>query len=128
MSQRTAAERAIVPVSTVLITLAMMVLVGTTVTDQDAQRQHWLLMVALGGVVVLCVVAASRHLSAARGVRRELTGGEQYRLLAEEYRRLSDLAVTAQEHSDLKLGEVTAQLDHMQAQMDSLQRILREVE
>ena len=128
MSQRTAVERAIVPVSTVLITLAMMVLVGMTVTDQNAQRQHWLLMVALGGVVVLCVVAASRHLSAVRGVRRELTGGEQYRLLAEEYRRLSDLAVTAQEHSDLKLGEVTAQLDHMQAQMDSLQRILREVE
>jgi hypothetical protein len=128
MSQRTAVEKAIVPVSTVLITLAMMVLVGTTVTDQNAQRQHWLLMVALGGVVVLCVVAASRHLSAVRGVRRELTGGEQYRLLAEEYRRLSDLAVTAQEHADLKLGEVTAQLDHMQAQMDSLQRILKEVE
>jgi hypothetical protein len=128
MSQRTAAERAIVPVSTVLITLAMMVLVGATVTDQNAQRQHWLLMIALGGVVVLCVVAASRHLSAARGIRHELTGGEQYRLLAEEYRRLSDLAVTAQEHADLKLGEVTAQLDHMQAQMDSLQRILREVE
>lgn len=128
MSRRTAAERAIVPVSIVLITLAMMVLVGTTMTDQNAQRQHWLLMVALGGVVVLCVVAASRHLSAARGVRHELTGGEQYRLLAEEYRRLSDLAVTAQEHADLKLGEVTAQLDHMQAQMDSLQRILKEVE
>jgi uncharacterized protein (UPF0261 family) len=128
MSRRTTAERAIVPVSTVLITLAMMVLVGTTVTDQNAQRQHWLLMIALGGVVVLCVVAASRHLSAARGVRHELTGGEQYRLLAEEYRRLSDLAVTAQEHADLKLGEVTAQLDHMQAQMDSLQRILKEVE
>jgi len=128
MSQRTAAERAIIPVSTVLITLAMMVLVGKTLTDQDAQRQHWLLMVALGGVVVLGVVAASRHLSAARGVRHELTGGEQYRLLAEEYRRLSDLAITAQEHADLKLGEVTAQLDHMQAQMDSLQRILKEVE
>ena len=112
--------------SIVLITLAMMVLVGRTA---DAQNEHnWLFMVALGGVVVLRVVAASRHLSAARGVRHELTGGEQYRLLAEEYRRLSDLAVTAQEHSDLKLGEVTAQLDHMQAQMDSLQRILKEVE
>jgi hypothetical protein len=49
-------------------------------------------------------------------------------MLAEEYRRVSDLAVTAQEHTDLKLGEVTAQLDHMQAQMDSLRRILSEVE
>ena len=126
MRQRTTAERAIVPVSIVLITLAMMVLVGRTA---DAQNEHnWLFMVALGGVVVLCVVAAARHLSAARRVRHELTGGEQYRPLAEEYRRLSDLAITAQEHTDLKLGEVTAQLDHMQAQMDSLQRILKEVE
>ena len=128
MSQRTAAERAIVPVSIVLITLAMMVVVGTTVTGQNTERQHWLLMVALGGVVVLCVVAASRHLSAARGVRHELTGGEQYRQLAEEYRRLSDLAITAQEHTDLKLGEVTAQLDHLQEQMASLQKILKDVE
>jgi hypothetical protein len=56
--------------------------------------------------------------SATRHVRYELTGGEQYRLLSEEYRRLSDLAITAQEHTDLKLGEVTAQLDHMQAKME----------
>lgn len=37
MSRRTAAERAILPVSIVLITLAMMVLVGRTA---DAQNEH----------------------------------------------------------------------------------------
>ena len=127
MRQRTTAEKAVAPVSTVLITLAMLVLVAKLYTGKNAQA-GMLLFVALAGAVVLGVIAASRHLSATRRVRHELTGGEQYRLLAEEYRRLSDLAITAQEHADLKLGEVTAQLDHMQAQMDSLQRIISEVE
>jgi uncharacterized protein HemX len=127
MRQRTTAEKAVAPVSTVLITLAMLVLVGRIYTGKNAQAGI-LFFVALAGAVVLGVIAASRHLSATRRVRHELAGGEQYRPLADEYRRLSDLAITAQEHTDLKLGEVTAQLDHMQAQIDSLQRILSEVE
>jgi hypothetical protein len=48
--------------------------------------------------------------------------------LAEEYRRLADLAITAQEHTDLKLGELSAQLDYVREQNDSLQKILKEVE
>jgi hypothetical protein len=52
----------------------------------------------------------------------------EFRRLAEEYRRLSDLAITAQEHSDLKLSEVSAQLDHLRGQVESLRRILSEVE
>ena len=127
MRQRTTAEKALAPVSTVLITLALLVLVAKLYSGKNAQP-GLLFFVALSGAVVLGVIATSRHLSATRRVRHELTGGEQYRLLAEEYRRLSDLAITAQEHTDLKLGEVTAQLDHMQAQMDSLQRIISEVE
>lgn len=51
-----------------------------------------------------------------------------YRRLADEYRRLADLAITAQEHTDLKLGDVTAQLDYLREQNESLQKILREVE
>jgi hypothetical protein len=127
MRQRTTAEKAVVPVSTVLITLAMLVLVAKLYTGKNAEPGI-LFFVALAGAVVLGVIAASRHLSATRRVRHELTGAEQYRLLAEEYRRLSDLAITAQEHTDLKLGEVTAQLDHMQARMDALQRILSDIE
>jgi hypothetical protein len=127
MRQRAITERAVVPVSIVLITLAMMGLVEILFSGRHAQPGY-VLVIALTGVVVLGITAASRYLSATRHVRYELTGGEQYRLLSEEYRRLSDLAITAQEHTDLKLGEVTAQLDHMQAKMDSLQRILSEVE
>ena len=62
-----------------------------------------------------------RYLITRKRAQVELTGGEQYRLLAEEYRRLSDMAITSQEHTDLKLGDVSAQLDHLREQMASLQ-------
>ena len=61
-------------------------------------------------------------------VQAELTAAQQYRQLAEEYRRLADMAITAQEHTDLKLGDVSAQLDYLREQNESLQKILKEVE
>jgi hypothetical protein len=69
-----------------------------------------------------------RYLIVKKRAHFELTGVEQYRQLAEEYRRLSDLAITSQEHTDLKLGDVSAQLDHLREQMASLQKILKDVE
>ncbi|HTU72822.1 MAG TPA: hypothetical protein VMG38_04815 [Trebonia sp.] len=80
---------------------------------------------ATAGVVL---VSGFRYLTARRQAHQQVTGGEQYRALAEEYRRLSDLAITAQEHTDLKMGEVSAQLDFLRSQNESLQKILREVE
>jgi hypothetical protein len=41
---------------------------------------------------------------------------------------VAGLGITAQEHTDLKLGEVSAQLDHLREQMTSLQKILKDVE
>ena len=38
------------------------------------------------------------------------------------------MAITAQEHTDLKLSEVTVQMDQMRAQLDSVRRILTDVE
>lgn len=32
---------------------------------------------------------------------------------------LAEMAITAQEHTDLKLGEVSVQIDQMRAQLDS---------
>jgi len=77
------------------------------------------------GVVLVTFIRyfAGRHQS-----QHQLTSGEQYRALADEYRRLSDLAITAQEHTDLKMGEITAQLDFLRTQNESLQKILRDVE
>jgi type II secretory pathway pseudopilin PulG len=47
---------------------------------------------------------------------------------SEEYRRLSELAVTAQEHTDMKLGEINMQLSQLRDQLDQVQKILKEVE
>jgi hypothetical protein len=78
----------------------------------------------LGGVVYLGARALSR-----RGPSRaELTGSVEYRALAEEYRRLADMAITAQEHTDLKLSEVSVRMDCLREQLDGLQKILSEVE
>jgi uncharacterized protein HemX len=89
----------------------------------------WLaILVPLAAVLGLGMVLAYRYLSAHKRAQLELAGSEQYRSLAEEYRRLADLAITAQEHTDLKLGDVAAQLDYLREQNASMQRILSEVE
>jgi uncharacterized protein HemX len=85
----------------------------------------WIIVLAVIGVGL---VPGFRYLTARKQAQLQLTGGEQYRQLAEEYRRLPDLAITAQEHTDLKMGEISAQLDFLRTQIDSLQKILRDVE
>src|SRR5579875_2024171 len=123
MKTRTPAETGIFCL-TGLIALAL-VLVGLHNAGANGKTVVWVgLAVSLGAGMV----ALARALMFKRKVQAELAGGEQYRALAEEYRRLADLAITAQEHTDLKLGEVTAQLDHLREQSDSLQKILKEVE
>jgi hypothetical protein len=82
----------------------------------------------VGGVLALAMILWYRHPRSGGRVQVELAAAEQYRRLADEYRRLADLAITAQEHTDLKLGEVSAQLDYLREQNESLQKILKEVE
>ena len=84
--------------------------------------------IAVAGVFALLITLSYRYLTLRKTAHLELTSGEQYRKLAEEYRRLADMAITAQEHTDLKLGDVSAQLDHLREQNESLQKILRDVE
>jgi hypothetical protein len=78
----------------------------------------------LGGLAYL----GSRALTRRGTTRAELTGSVEYRALAEEYRRLADMAITAQEHTDLKLSEVSVRMDCLREQLDGLQKILSEVE
>jgi hypothetical protein len=99
--------------------------VGDGVTQNNSRYLVW---IALAGVMGLGLVLGYRYLTTKKKAQVELVGGEQYRALAEEYRRLSDLAITAQEHTDLKMGEISAQLDYLRTQNESLQRILKEVE
>ena len=96
--------------------------------DESKSTPTYLVGIAIIAVIGVGISLCYRYLTVKKRAQVELTGGEQYRQLAEEYRRLSDLAVTAQEHTDLKLGEVSAQLDFLREQMASLQNILKDVE
>ena len=82
----------------------------------------------LAVVIVISVWAVARHLSASRQARAQLTTGNEYRTLADEFRRLSDMAITAQEHVDLRLTDLSVQVDSLRDQLDQMQRILKEVE
>lgn len=87
-----------------------------------------IVLVVVAGVIGMGIAAWARAFGARRTARAELSSGEEYRALADEYRRLADLAITAQEHTDLKLGDVGVQLDYLRDQMESMQKILKEVE
>jgi hypothetical protein len=63
-----------------------------------------------------------------RSSRSALTTSNEYRGLAEEYRRLSDMAITANEHVDLRLTDLSVRVDELKDQLDQVQRILKEVE
>jgi hypothetical protein len=86
------------------------------------------LVTILAVATVICVWVAARHLSASRQARAQLTSGTEYRTLADEFRRLSDMAITAQEHVDLRLTDLSVQVDSLRDQQELMQRILKEVE
>ena len=86
--------------------------------------------VASAFVVVVLVVGAligyamyqwGRQHDISNKTRAELT-------TSEEYRRLSEMAVTAQEHTDLKLAEINMQLAQLRDQLDQVQKVLKDVE
>jgi hypothetical protein len=70
----------------------------------------------------------TRYLGTSRQASAQLTSGEDYRALTDEYRRLSDLPITAQEHTDLRLTDISVRLDELRDRLDRMQRILNEVE
>jgi Mrp family chromosome partitioning ATPase len=120
MKPRTATETAIICVAAVVVVALL--------TGHASDGGKATAFIAAAAVVALGVVLGFRYLTTRKQAQLELTGSEQYRQLAEEYRRLADLAITAQEHTDLKLGDVSAQLDYLREQNASLQKILKEVE
>jgi hypothetical protein len=86
------------------------------------------MFIALSCAIVFSTWFIARYLGTSRQARAELTTGEEYRSLADEYRRLSDLAITSQEHTDLKLTDISVRIDELRDQLEQLQRILKEVE
>jgi predicted negative regulator of RcsB-dependent stress response len=108
---------------TVVIAIAILSIPAESYGNGD-----YLVWIVVLGVIGLGMTLGYRYLETRKRSQIELTGGEQYRQLVEEYRRLSDMALTTQEHTDLKLGDVSAQLDHLREQLASLQKILKDVE
>jgi hypothetical protein len=86
------------------------------------------LVAILATAAVISVWVATRYLSGARHARAQLTSGQEYRTLADEFRRLSDMAITTQEHVDLRLTDLSVQVDSLRDQLEQMQRILKEVE
>lgn len=131
MKPKTAKETAIIcaaAVAAVVILTIPFELPHRTADGATANNSVALVWIAAAGVIALGMVLGYRYLTSRKRAQLELTGGEQYRRLAEEYRRLADMAITAQEHTDLKLGDVSAQLDYLREQNESLQKILKDVE
>ncbi len=124
MKPRTANETAIICAACVLAA-AVVTIPFAAVANHSGRGAVWL---AVAGVMALGLILGFRYLTARKHAQLELTGSAQYRQLADEYRRLADMAITAQEHTDLKLGDLSAQLDYLREQNQSLQKILKEVE
>lgn len=86
------------------------------------------LFISLACAIVFSTWVIARHLSASRPARAALTTGQEYRSLADEYRRLSDMAITAQEHVDLRLTDISVRIDELRDQQEQMRHILKEVE
>jgi type II secretory pathway pseudopilin PulG len=78
-------------------------------------------VLVVGGLIAYALYQWGQQLSISRKTRVELT-------TSDEYRRLSEMAITAQEHTDLKLAEVNMQLAQLRDQLDQVQKVLKEVE
>ena len=128
MKPRTVKETAILCTAGVLALALLLIpfeLSPDGARNPNAKALIWLVV---AGVIALGMVLGSRYLITRKRAQLELTGGEQYRRLADEYRRLADLAITAQEHTDLKLTDLSVQIDYLREQNEALQKILKEVE
>ena len=78
-------------------------------------------VLVVGGLIGYAMYQWGRQHAISNKTRAELT-------TSEEYRRLSEMAVTAQEHTDLKLAEINMQLAQLRDQLDQVQKVLRDVE
>jgi hypothetical protein len=80
------------------------------------------LAIVVGGCVIgLGLVVKIWQLRVTRNDKAAVTSSD-------EYRRLSEIAVTAQEHTEMKLAEVNMQLAQLRDQLDTVHKILKDVE
>jgi hypothetical protein len=89
-------------------------------------------MQEIAGTIQLAIVVAGFVLAIGLVVRiwqLRITRSDKAAVTSsDEYRRLSEIAVTAQEHTELKLSEVNMQLAQLRDQLESVHKILKDVE
>ena len=78
-------------------------------------------VLVIGGLIGYAIYQWGRQHAISNKTRAELT-------TSEEYRRLSEMAITAQEHTDLKLAEINMQLAQLRDQLEQVQKVLKDVE
>ena len=78
-------------------------------------------VLVVGSLIGYAIYQWGRQHAISNKTRAELTTNE-------EYRHLSEMAVTAQEHTDLKLAEINMQLAQLRDQLDQVQKVLKDVE
>ena len=87
----------------------------------DSNNAIVIVVLVIGALIAYAIFQWGRQLAVSRKTRAELTTNE-------DYRRLSEMAVTAQEHTELKLGEINMQLAQLRDQLDQVQKVLKDVE
>ena len=78
-------------------------------------------VLVVGGLIGYAIYQWGRQHAISNKTRAELT-------TSEEYRRLSEMAITSQEHAELKLAEINLQLAQLRDQLDQVQKVLKDVE
>ena len=116
MKTRSVTETAILSAS--VLTALIVLIVGASSHVHGRSAAIVIVVIILAGIGLTMWFRQNSHASTARSVPAR----------GEEYWRLAEMAVTAQEHTDLRLGEVSVQMDQMRAQLDSVQKILSDVE
>ena len=87
----------------------------------DKNNAIVIVVFVIGALIAYAIYQWGRQHAISNKTRAELTTNE-------EYRRLSEMAVTAQEHTDLKLAEINMQLAQLRDQLDQVQKVLKDVE
>jgi hypothetical protein len=89
---------------------------------------YGVLFISLSVAIAFGMWVMARHLGAARHAKAALAAGTEYRKLADEFRRLSDMGITTQEHLELRLTDLSVQMNDLRDKLEQMQRILNEVE
>ena len=121
MRTRTTRETALICLAVVLATALLTIPFELAPNGQHPDTWGLLCLAGLG-VAALGMVLGYRYLTASRQARLELARDARHQLLTEEYRRLAEMAITAEEHTGLKLGDLSAQVDYMREQHEALRK------